>query len=296
MLLDVSGRWSGLLLARPPGEVTMGPVTESAWRRTLTVAFDNWNRVMTELGVDEQDLVGSSAPYEEAIEPGRFSVDKEGMIHEVVQWRTIGMVAGLVAVAVYPVLIFVSLARIPQVVLAASFGPALAVASIALWHVLRAHRRTPSSELAAMSNVLAGGLVTAMLIVQLAINYSTAPATTDQLETLFRDRLWDVVLGLDVSFDIFIGLGTLLFAVNMIKDPRFGRTVGWAGVFVALVPLLGANLFYFPDPPYTQGFPHVGIFIGIWYLAVVMLMVRDVRRSSRSDGVDLRDDVSAQAN
>lgn len=164
---------------------------------------------------------------------------------------------------VYPVLIFVSLPRIPQVVLGASFGPALAVASVALWHALGSHRRTPSAELAAMSNVLAGELVTAMRIVQLAINYSTAPVTTNQLETLFRDRLWDVVLGLDTSFDVFIGLGTLLFSVNMIKDPRFGRSIGWAGVFVALVPLHGASLFYFPEPPYTHGFPHVGIFIGI---------------------------------
>lgn len=259
------------------------------------MTLDNWNRIMADLRVDEQELVDSPDPYEEATEPGRFSVDGDGLVDEVVRWKTIGIVAGSVAVVVYPILIFVSLPRIPQVVLGASFGPALAVASIALWHVLKAHRRTPSSELAAMSNVLAGGLVTAMLIVQLAINYSTAPATTDQLEALFRDRIWDVVLGLDISFDIFIGLGTLLFAVNMIKDPRFGRTIGWAGVFVALVPLLGANLFYFPDPPYAHGFPHVGIFTGIWYLAVVLLMVRDVRRSSRSDGVDPGDDVSVQA-
>jgi hypothetical protein len=231
---------------------------------------------MSDLGVDEQDLGASPTSTGGSVEPDRTD--------EVIRWRSIGIAAGLVAVIVYPVLILVSLPRIPQVVLGASFGPALAVASIALWHVLRSYRRTPSAELAAMSNVLAGGLVTAMLIVQLAVNYSTAPATTDQLETLFRDRLWDVVLGLDVSFDIFIGLGTLLFAVNMIKDPRFGRTIGWTGVFVALVPLFGANLFYFPDPPYTQGFPHVGIFTGIWYLAVVVLMVRDVRRSSRPLG------------
>lgn len=236
---------------------------------------------MTDLGVDERDLRGSTTSAE-------GSVDLDGT-DEVARWKRIGIATGLAAVIVYPVLIFVSLPRIPQVALAASFGPALAMASIALWHVLRSHRRTPSGELAAISNVLAGGLVTAMLIVQLAINFSTAPATTDQLETLFRDRLWDVVLGLDISFDIFIGLATLLFALNMIKDPRFGRTIGWAGIFVALVPLLGANLYYFPDPPYTHGFPHVGMFTGVWYLSVVLLMIRDVRRSSRSVGDDRAD-------
>ena len=175
-------------------------------------------------------------------------------------------------------MILVSLPRIPQVVLGASFGPALAIASIALAHVLRARRRSPLLEVAAIFNSLAGALVTAMILVQLAIKDSTAPALDAQLAPVLRRRLWDVVLGLDVSFDVFIGLATLFFAVNMIRDPRFGRVIGWAGVFVAVVPLLGANFYYFPDPPYVHGFPHVGIFTGLWYLAVVLLLVRAVRR------------------
>jgi hypothetical protein len=102
--------------------------------------------------------------------------------------------------------------------------------------------------------------------------------------TVVRRRLWDVVLGLDVSFDVFIGLATLLFAVNMLRDPRFGRIIGWAGVFVSVVPLLGANIYYFPDPPYVHGFPHVGIFTGLWYLAVVLMLVRAVRKGQAGVG------------
>jgi hypothetical protein len=205
---------------------------------------------------------------------------------ELMSWARIGIVAGFLACFSYPIMIFVSLPRIPQVLLGASFGPALAVASISLAHVLQARRRAPTLELAGISNALAGALVTAMIIVQLAINYSTAPAVDDQLAALLRERLWDVVLGLDVSFDVFIGLATLLFAINMMRDPRFGRVIGWAGVFVSTVALLGANLFYFPDPPYTHGFPHVGIFTGLWYLAVVLLMVRAVRRGTIRVGID----------
>jgi hypothetical protein len=125
-----------------------------------------------------------------------------------------------------------------------------------------------------------------MIIVQLAINYSSAPVGTDDplVATVVRRRLWDVVLGLDVSFDVFIGLATLLFAVNMLRDPRFGRIIGWAGVFVSVVPLLGANIYYFPDPPYVHGFPHVGIFTGLWYLAVVLMLVRAVRKGQAGVG------------
>ena len=195
-------------------------------------------------------------------------------------WMKIGIVSGIVACLVYPVLILVTLPRIPQVVLGASFGPALAVASVALRRVLEARRRAPSLELAAISNSLAGALVTAEIMVQLAISYSTAPATETELASLLRSRIWDIVLGLDVSFDVFIGLATLLFALNMMKDTRFGRIVGWLGVLVSIVMLFGANFYYFPDPPYTHGFPHVGLFTGLWYLVVVVMMVRALRKSS----------------
>ncbi len=201
---------------------------------------------------------------------------------ELAGWTKIGIVSGFLACFVYPIMVLVSLPRIPQLMLGASFGPALAAASVALAHVLQARRRAPSLVLAAIFNALAGALVTAMIIVQLAINYSTTPAADEALKALLKSRVWDVVLGLDVSFDVFIGLATLLFAVNMIRDPRFGRIIGWAGVFVSVVPLLGANVYYFPDPPYTHGFPHVGIFTGLWYLGVVLLMLRWVRKGGTS--------------
>jgi hypothetical protein len=197
---------------------------------------------------------------------------------ELVGWTRIGIAAGLLACLVYPIMVLVSLPRIPQLMLGASFGPALAAASVALARILQARRRAPSLELAAIFNALAGALVTAMIIVQLAINYSTAPAADEQLIRVLKNRLWGVVLGLDVAFDVFIGLATFLFAVNMMRDPRFGRIIGWAGAFVAVVPLLGANIFYFPDPPYVHGFPHVGIFTGLWYLAVVLTLIHSVRK------------------
>ncbi|MGB5287430.1 MAG: hypothetical protein WBN42_03000, partial [Ignavibacteriaceae bacterium] len=158
-------------------------------------------------------------------------------------WARIGIGAGLVACFVYPIMTLVNLPRIPQLILGASFGPALAVASIALTQILQDRRNTPTIKLAAIFNSLAGALVTAMIIVQLAINYSTAPPIEGELNNLIRHKIWDVVLGLDVSFDIFIGLGTLFFAINLIRDSRFGKTIGWAGIFVSIVPLLGANIY-----------------------------------------------------
>ncbi len=203
------------------------------------------------------------------------SMSPEG---ELAGWTKIGIACGFVACFVYPIMVLVSLPRIPQLILGASFGPALAVASVALAHVLHARRRSPSLELAAIFNSLAGALVTAMIVVQLAINYSTAPLADEQLSDALRLRYGMLSSDLTSRLTCSSASPRCLFAVNMMRDPRFGKIVGWAGVVVSVVPLLGANIYYFPDPPYTHGFPHVGIFTGLWYLAVVLLMVRWVYR------------------
>jgi hypothetical protein len=194
---------------------------------------------------------------------------------QIKSWTRIGIISGFLACAIYPVMILVSLPRIPQLILGGSFGPFLAMASVALSHIVLADHYRPTLQLAAIFNVLAGALVTAMIIVQLAINYSTAPALDEQMAPLFKHRIWDIVLGLDVAFDVFIGLGTLFFAINMISDSRFGKIIGWWGVLTAIV-LLGANFYYFPDPPYVHGFPHIGIFTGAWYLGVTIMLVRSI--------------------
>jgi len=197
---------------------------------------------------------------------------------ELASWKRIGIIAGLLACFSYPLMVYVPLPRVIQVVLGATFGPALAIASIGLARVLQARRRAPTIELAAVCNSLAGALVTAMIIVQLAINYSTAPAVDEQLTAVLRQRLWDVVLGLDVSFDVFIGLATLMFSINMLRDPRFGAIIGWLGAFISVALVLGANFYFFPDPPRDHGFPEIGLFVGLWYLAVVLLMIRSGRQ------------------
>jgi len=203
---------------------------------------------------------------------------------ELASWRRIAIAAGLAACISYPLMVYVPLPRFAQVALGATFGPALALASLSLAHVLQAHRRAPSIELAGISNALAGALVTGMIIVQLAVNYSTAPAAEGELDAILTGRIWDVVLGLDVAFDAFIGLATLLFGLNMTRDPRFGKLIGWAGAFLAVFLLWGANFYFFPDPPREHRFPEIGIFTGLWYLAVVILLLRSTRTLSAGRG------------
>ena len=195
-------------------------------------------------------------------------------------WRRVAIFAGLVACFVYPVISYVPISnRQLQVLLGASFGPALAIASIGLGHILRKTSSAITLELATISNVLAGALVTAMIIIQLAVNYSTVPPAGEELTSFVVRRIWDVILGLDVSFDVFIGIGTTLFGLNMLRDPRFGRIIGWAGMVIGIVILLGFNFYTFPVPPRDAGLFDPGPVTGLWYLAVVILLIRIPRIS-----------------
>jgi hypothetical protein len=202
------------------------------------------------------------------------SVAMETDLSEIKVWRRVAIGSGLVACIVYPVLISVRLpSRQLTVLLGASFGPALAFACMGLGKVLQVRRKSVVTEIAVVSNALAGALVTAMIIVQLAVNYSKVPSPDQALTDFVVKRIWDVILGLDVSFDVFIGIGTALFGWSMVRDPRFGRIIGWAGIVIGVVVLLGFNFYTFPVPPVEAGLFDPGPLTGLWYLVVVLFMI-----------------------
>lgn len=196
-------------------------------------------------------------------------------------WVRVGVVAGLVACVSYPLLVFVRMPPFLGTIVALSFGPALGFASVGLYQFLKLHRDGIAAQAAAVSNLLAGALVTAMLAVQLAVAterqaYFAAPDADEGVRTIIH-WVWDVILGLDVAFDVYIGLGTLLFGVAMLDHPRLGRVIGWAGILIAVVGTLGFNLYTQPTPPADAGLLDTGPLSGLWYLAVVVLIWRSRR-------------------
>ena len=73
-------------------------------------------------------------------------------------------------------------------------------------------------------------------------------------------------LGIHRTIETVVGVGlTMLAGIGLVA-------------LAIVVMLLGANFYYFPDPPRKHGFPEIGLFVGLWYLAVVLLIVHSVRR------------------
>lgn len=180
----------------------------------------------------------------------------------------VGIATGLFTCVAYPLVGFAPLPNRLAIVLVALLGPALGVASLGLREALTLHRPSVAARIAALLNLLAGALLTAMLLVQLAVRQYARGED-------FPTKLVGVWLGLDVAWDVYVGLGTLLFSVAMIGHPRFGRAFALPGLVIA-VGLLVLNLATFPVPPAESGLFDVGPLVGLWYLAVTVRMWRSL--------------------
>jgi hypothetical protein len=78
-----------------------------------------------------------------------------------------------------------------------------------------------------------------------------------------------IQLGLDVVWDIFLGVGTILLAINMFRHPRLGKIFSITGIIIALA-LLVLNITTFPVPPAESGSIDLGPLAALWYLAVTI--------------------------
>ncbi len=184
---------------------------------------------------------------------------------EYVMIRT-GVAAGLIACIVYPVVLLVPLPRMLTAALIAVFGPALALASLGLGQLCRLDSDSFWSRVAPVMNIVAGALFSSMLLVQYAIGLEAGSSAVSR-------QVQAVWLGLDVAWDVYLGIGTVLFSLAMFKHPKFGRLIASLGLLLAL-GLLALNLYSFPTPPASAQLIDLGPGIGLWYLIVTILAWR----------------------
>jgi hypothetical protein len=191
------------------------------------------------------------------------------------RWVLLGIVSGLAISLLYPATFLVQ--NLTQgVILASAMGPALALASVGLYHFLNFHRKQISSQIGGIANVIAGTLLTTMLLVQLAI-VASKPETVDLKGNWTWITIHHIHYGLDVAWDIFLFIGTLCFSLSMFRHPGFGRPFAISGLVIA-VTFIVFNLYTFPIPPGGGGLIDLGPIIALWYLAVTIRLIVLYRR------------------
>ena len=162
----------------------------------------------------------------------------------------------------------------PTLVLAGSFGCLFCVAAVGLYFFIGLEARTVSLQIGTLFNVVAGAMVTAMLITQMAIRSTVSDlselelAVPELLPQIIRS-IHSVQLGLDVVWDIFVCVGTFLVAANMTRHSRLGKGLAFSGM-ILVAALLILNLTTFPTPPGEAGLIDLGPLLGVWYLLVTI--------------------------
>lgn len=177
-----------------------------------------------------------------------------------IRWIQAGVVAGICASAFYPSLLFAPLPPGPAAAVAALLGPAIGVGSLGLRQLIRLHGGSVLATIGAIHNLIAGALFSAMAMVQLAVRQRTSSEADD---------LVGVWLGLDVAWDVYIGLGTIFLAGAMWDHPRYRWPFAAPGLVLGFL-VLGLNLATFPTPPAEADLFDVGPFVGLWYLAATI--------------------------
>jgi len=194
-------------------------------------------------------------------------------------WIKTGMISGFIVLAVYPVMILVEFPVQLTLVLACLFGFLFMIASIGLYYFISLNNKSVSLQLGVLFNIIACAVIVMMLTIQLALFQtklnSVIEATKEMKNYIFQFSN-TIQLGLDVVWDIFIGTGTVLFAINMFKHPRLGKIFSVTGIIIALA-LLVLNIYSFPVPPAESGSTDLGPLVALWYLAVTIKIAMSMK-------------------
>ncbi len=199
-----------------------------------------------------------------------------------------GSACGLAGSVFYALVAAVELPRTVALLLFFAFGPLVSVGVVGLATYINARGRLVSAYLAQMFGIAAGVLVNLMAVVQVSnreyfrtyIAEAADPQQKEQLRQMLKG-VFTVQLGIDVSWDIFISLATVLFGYALMRAPGLDRWLGALGMLSA-ASLLVLNLSTFPVPPGEAGSVDLGPAVGLWFMVVSIRVLVVTLRGPRA--------------
>ncbi len=175
-------------------------------------------------------------------------------------WAPVTALSGIAGVVAYVGTIAAShsTSNVIVVPLVFAFAFGITVSSIGLYHILGGATGSRMALIAAVTNVIAAAQLLAMIMVQVSVL-----AMVEQPDVALKAVWW----GLDVAWDLYVGTGTILFALCMFGRRGLGAWLAVPGVLIGST-LLILNIATFPNPPDTAGLVDVGPLVGLWYIVV----------------------------
>jgi hypothetical protein len=191
-------------------------------------------------------------------------------------WINYGPIAGILAFLAY--ISAIDPIPFPETVkmyLGIAFGPLISVCFVGLYHFFKLHRITVTLQAATIFGIIAGTLVNLMIVVQSAIRL-TIPASARESLGLAYAGLNMVQLGIDVTWDIYFSLATILLGLVMFGHPRFGKFWGAITLLIG-TGLLALNLATFPTPPANAHSYDLGPASGVLFLLITIRVLTSLK-------------------
>jgi predicted cobalt transporter CbtA len=198
-------------------------------------------------------------------------------------WIRVAGTTGIASVFSYFGAAFLPLPDVATRLLAFAFGPLLVVSFLGMYRYLSRQVDGPVLQTALLFGVIAGAMVTSMLVVQVGNNMVRADVLESAETESAREAVnlaWRAVNRvqylLDVVWDIFICGALILLGTAMLRHPRYGKIWGGVGILVASL-LLILNLQTFPEAPAYAGSVDLGPLAALWMLTVFIrtLLIRE---------------------
>ena len=190
------------------------------------------------------------------------------------QIEKIGGISGIVSIIFYVSAVLIPMPDAIPRLMAFTFPLLWIISYMALYHFLKKEKHTPTLEIAYIFGVIGAAIACSFLVIQQANfiwhNEAMEVAKTDEAKALLKAAFRAVnrvQAGLDVAFDIFITIATILFGINMARSSKLPSFLGIVMSIIAGT-LLVLNMITFPVGPAEAGLIDVGPFLGIWMMVV----------------------------
>ena len=204
-------------------------------------------------------------------------------------WTRLAGMTGILSIISYFGAAFMPVPDAVARLLAFAFGPLLSLSFVGIYRYMARQKDGPVLQSACVFGIVAGVMVTSMLVVQVGNNMVRADMLASAETQAAKDSVllaWRAVNRvqylLDVVWDIFICLALILLGTGMVTHPRFGKIWGGIGI-LASVGLLFLNLLTFPFAPGEVGLVDLGPIVAIWMLAVFIriLLIKEPQEELR---------------
>jgi hypothetical protein len=200
----------------------------------------------------------------------------------------VGLYCGLVASILFPLWSAIKLPMQLNLFLHFAFGPLLVVAFMAIQTFLKQKYDSVSNRIGAVFGAIAGVVFCCMTVVQ-ASNLQwirdQIANTSDQSikEELQRNlvSVFSVQLGLDIVWDIFITVATVLMGIAILRLSKFATLYGVLGIVVGSATLF-LNLYTFPVPPREANLLDLGPFVGAWFFGLTVYLLITIKRQNQT--------------